>query len=598
MIHNLKSLIQIKNKLVYILSDSQKKSAIFLAVVVVGRVFFELLGVTAVYPFLQALLTPDVVMENKYIKPFIQFFHIETSRGVLVLIGIALVLIYIFKNIYMIFSYYVQYNYSTKVQKELSIKILNSYMSRPYSFFLNINSAEILRACNGDVAGVYVILSCAFDIVAEGLSVVLIGIYIFETDTFMAVSVLLLMAFVGGVIILLYKPVMKRLGRKEMAAQVVTSKAIYQTVAGVKELYVMQRKQLFLDEYTRATDDVRKITRNKEFLGASPERIIEGICVSGLIGVVVIRLLMGVDVMAFVPQLGMFAMAAFKILPSVGKVSSRITTVVYYNPMLDNVYNVIVEANEYEREQAQYQDVHGAGEDDEKDCQFLDKVSIQNIFWKYAENKDNVLYDLKLDIKKGESIALIGSSGAGKTTLADIILGLLQPQSGSVYMDGRDVYAMPMQWAQIIGYVPQSVFLMDDTVRANVAFGLKDIDDKRIWDALQDAQIKEFIEGLPYGLDTIVGERGVKFSGGQRQRIAIARALYNNPQILVLDEATSALDNETENAVMEAVEALQGKMTLIIVAHRLTTIRNCDKIYEIKDGKAIERSKEEVLAGV
>lgn len=598
MIHNLKSLIQIKDKLVYILSENQKKSAIFLALVIVVRVFFELLGVTAVYPFLQALLTPDVAMENKYLKPFIQFFHIETSRGVLVLIGIVLILIYIFKNIYMIFSYYVQYNYSAKVQKELSIKILNSYMSRPYSFFLNINSSEILRACGGDVNGVFMILSCAFDIVAEGLSIVVIGIYIFETDIFMAVSVLLLMALVGGVIILAYKPVMKRLGRKEMTAQAVKSKAIYQTVTGVKELYVMQRKQLFLDEYSRAADDVRRVTRNKDFLAASPERIIEGVCVSGLIGVVVIRLLMGVDVMNFVPQLGMFAMAAFKILPSVGKVSNRVTTVVYHNPMLDNVYNVIVGANEYEKEQAQYQDMHGGRENNEIDCQFHDNVSIQNITWKYAENKDNVLHDLQLDIKKGESIALIGSSGAGKTTLADIILGLLQPQSGSVYMDGRDVYAMPKQWAKIIGYVPQSVFLMDDTVRANVAFGLMDVDDKRIWDALQDAQIKEFVESLPYGLDTIVGERGVKFSGGQRQRIAIARALYNNPQILVLDEATSALDNETENAVMEAVEALQGKMTLIIVAHRLTTIRNCDKIYEIKDGKAIERDKEEVMVGV
>lgn len=595
MIHNLKSLIQIKNKLVYILSDSQKKAAIFLALVIVVRVFFELLGVTAVYPFLQALLTPAVVMENKYLKPFIQFFHIETSGGVLVLIGIALILIYIFKNIYMVFSYYVQYNYSTKVHKELSIKILNSYMSRPYSFFLNINSAEILRACNGDVNGVFMILSCAFDIVAEGLSIVVIGVFIFETDVFMAVSVLLLMALVGGVIILAYKPVMKRLGQKEMTAQAVKSKAIYQTVTGVKELYVMQRKQLFLDEYSRAADDVRRVTRDKDFLAASPERIIEGVCVSGLIGVVVIRLLMGVDVMNFVPQLGMFAMAAFKILPSVGKVSNRVTTVVYHNPMLDNVYNVIVEANEYEKVQAQYQDMHGSRVDDGMDCQFLDKVSIQNISWKYAENKDNVLHDLQLDIKKGESIALIGPSGAGKTTLADIILGLLQPQSGSVYMDGRDVYAMPKQWAKIIGYVPQSVFLMDDTVRANVAFGLKDVDDQKIWDALQDAQIKEFVESLPYGLDTIVGERGVKFSGGQRQRIAIARALYNNPQILVLDEATSALDNETESAVMEAVEALQGKMTLIIVAHRLTTIRNCDRIYEIADGVAVERKKEEVL---
>ena len=563
--------------------------------VIIGRVLFELVGVTAIYPFLQALLTPDIIMKNRYAEPIIQFFHIETPKGVLALIGIGLIIIYIFKNIYTIFSYYVQYDYGTKVQKELSIKMLNSYMNRPYSFFLNINSSEIIRTCNGDVAGVYTILSSIFDILAEGLSVAAIGIFIFRTDPFMALAVLLLLALVGGAIILLYKPIMKRMGQKEMAAQSAKSKAIYQTVNGVKELYVMQRKQLFLDEYRNAADEVRKVSRNKDFLAASPERIIEGTCVSGLIGVVVIRLLMGVDVMSFVPQLGMFAMAAFKILPSVGKVSNRVTTIAYYVPMLDNVYRVIVEANEYEKVQTDYEHTYGVKERDRQDCRFVDKISIQNITWKYDENNENVLENLNLDIKKGDSIAFIGSSGAGKTTLADIILGLLKPQSGNVYMDGKDIFAMPEQWAKIIGYVPQNVFLMDDTVRKNVAFGLKEIDDRLIWEALEGAQIKEFVEKLPHGLDTIVGERGVKFSGGQRQRIAIARALYNSPQILVLDEATSALDNDTENAVMEAVEALQGKMTLIIVAHRLTTIRNCDKIYEIKDGVASQKNKKEVL---
>ena len=209
----------------------------------------------------------------------------------------------------------------------------------------------------------------------------------------------------------------------------------------------------------------------------------------------------------------------------------------------------------------------------------------------------SLLTDVQLTIQKGESIAFIGASGAGKTTLSDIILGLLQPEKGTVDMDGIDVYTIPMQWAHIVGYVPQSIFLMDDTVRNNIAFGIsaETIEDKYIWEALEKAQLKDFVEKLPYGLDTIVGERGVKFSGGQRQRVAIARALYNKPEILVLDEATAALDNETETAVMESIDALQGQITMIIVAHRLTTIRNCDKIYEIKDGVAVERSKEEVF---
>lgn len=596
--NNLSALIDMKNKIVYILSNSQKRGGLLLMLVIIIRAMFELIGVTAIYPFLQAVLTPETLMESKYIEPFMFFFHIESSRGILILIGCGLILIYIFKNLYVILSYFVQYNFSTKVQKAISIKMLNSYMSRPYSFFLNVNSSEIIRACSGDVNGVCMILECVFDIVAEGLAAIAIGVFIFLADPFMAVAVSILLLVVSVAIVMVYKPVMKRMGRKEMTAQAAKSKAIYQTVGGVKELYVMQRKQLFLDEYSRAADEERRITRNKSFLGASPERIIEGVCVSGLIGAVVIRLLLGVDIMNFVPQLGMFAMAAFKVLPSVGKISNRVTTIVYYVPMLDNVYEVIIKANEFEKEQERYQKTYGRIGENQKECEFTDNILIQNVTWKYDENKENVLEELELEICKGESVALIGASGAGKTTLADIILGLLAPQSGYVHMDGKDVYAMPEQWARIIGYVPQNVFLIDDTVRNNVAFGLQDVDDQLIWGALEGAQLKDFIETLPYGLDTIVGERGVKLSGGQRQRIAIARALYNNPRILVLDEATSALDNDTENAVMEAVEALQGKMTLIIVAHRLTTIRNCDKIYEIKKGKAILRDKAEVFAEI
>ena len=215
--------------------------------------------------------------------------------------------------------------------------------------------------------------------------------------------------------------------------------------------------------------------------------------------------------------------------------------------------------------------------------------------WQYEGQTRPVLDGVSFEIHKGQSVALIGTSGSGKTTLSDVILGLLTPAKGSVYMDGIDIYTMPKAWAGIVGYVPQSVFLIDDTIRNNVAFGLRDIDDADIWKALEQAQLKAFVETLPAGLDTIVGDRGIKFSGGQRQRVAIARALFNKPEILILDEATAALDNETEKAVMESIDALQGQITMVIVAHRLTTIRNCDSIYEIKDGKAVKRSKSEVF---
>ena len=231
---------------------------------------------------------------------------------------------------------------------------------------------------------------------------------------------------------------------------------------------------------------------------------------------------------------------------------------------------------------------------------FEKELRVDNITWKYPAGQENVLEGLSLKLEKGKSLALIGPSGAGKTTLADVILGLLKPQKGNIYSDDEDIYENLPGWAKIIGYVPQAVYLTDDTIRANVAFGIREneIDEEKVWHALEEAQLADFVRHLEQGLDTMVGEQGVRLSGGQRQRIAIARALYEDPEILVLDEATSALDTETETAVMEAIDSLHGSKTMIIVAHRLTTIRNCDEIYEVRDGIAVKRDKAEVLSEI
>lgn len=534
-------------------------------------------------------------MESKYLQPVIDFLRIETATGVLILVGVGLILVYVLKNVFMIYANYISYDYSTRVRKELTIKMLHSYMSRPYTFFLNVNMAEILRGCNEDIEGVYTMLSHSFTILAELLAALLIACYIIYTEPLTAVAAVMLILAVMMGIVLFFKPLMKRLGRTYMEAQAAKNKAIYQTVSGVKELYAMQRQDLFIKEYDAAADMVRKTQRNYEFVNNSPDRIVEGICLSGLIGIVLIRLLMGVDMVTFVPKLGSFAMAAFKLLPSIGKISNRVTGIVYHKPRLDNVYNNILEAEKYEKECEEESRRRNRGQEIDKAIEFQEVVSVENIVWQYEGQTKPVLTDVSLCIHKGESVALIGASGSGKTTLSDILLGLLAPEKGSIYMDGIDIYTIPKIWARIVGYVPQSVFLIDDTIRNNVAFGLRDVDDSDIWKALEQAQLKAFVETLPAGLDTIVGDRGIKFSGGQRQRVAIARALFNKPEILILDEATAALDNETEKAVMESIDALQGQITMVIVAHRLTTIHNCDSIYEVKEGKAIRRDKSEVF---
>lgn len=596
--HNIQALYRIIKQISYVLDSKQKKASIAIFLCMILNSGLELLGVSAIYPFLQMMLTPIEIGEKWYVKWIYYFAPTASERTVLFVLGIGIIFIYLLKNAFMIVSAYVQTSFAAKFQRQLSIKMLAAYLKHPYQFFLNTNSSEILRGIGADVAGVYQILLNFFTLLAETLTVIVLGIFLITTDVLMTIGAMTLAFLCLMAIIFGFKNRMKKAGKNAREATGLKNKYGYQAVNGIKEIIVLDRKEDFIDQYREAALLEQKAVVTNGVIIACPDRILEGVCIGGVIGIVCIRIASGVDLASFIPVLGTFAMAAFKILPSISKISTRINAIIYYQMSLQEAYKNLKEANKYELEMQEYalNETNSGAET----IQFVNELKINNITWKYLNAKENVLENTELVIKKGESVAFIGSSGAGKTTLADIIMGLLKPQEGTVEMDGVDIFSILHQWARIIGYVPQSVFLIDDTVRSNVAFGLKkkEIQDEKVWDALQQAQLKDFVENLPYGLDTIVGERGVKFSGGQRQRIAIARALYENPDILVLDEATSALDNETETAVMEAIDALQGNKTLIIVAHRLTTIRNCDRIYEIADGVAIERSKEEILAGI
>jgi len=599
---NIQQIFEIIRKINYILNKRQKRMGLVVLFMIIINACLELIGVTAILPFIQAITAPDLLSQNKLIKVFIALFELKDLNEILVLLGVMLIILYLLKNLFMIFSHYIQADYAAKVEKELSLKMLYSYLSRPYTFFLDVNSAEILRGCGDDINSVYEMISAFLDILTECFSVFMIGLFIICTDPFIAFGVLSLMALVFIGMALLFKPKIKRAGKDYFWASTKRNKAIYQSIMGIKDIFVMQRRQLFINEYEKASEMARKARCISTTLNNSPNRIVEGICVGGIIGIICIRLVLNdANVNEFIPKLGVFAMAAFKIFPSIGKLVSRTNGIIYYMPGLENVYDNMLEAELYDAQQRKYKEkkVTSKSTQNQK-VNFINQLVIKNVLWQYHKAKNPVLVNVNMSFRKGESVALIGTSGAGKTTLADIILGLLRPQVGAVEMDGTDIYTIPETWAHIVGYVPQSVFLIDDTVRNNISFGLptEQVSDKEIWDALERAQLASFIRTLPDKLDTIVGERGVKISGGQRQRIAIARALYNKPEILVLDEATAALDNETEAAVMESIDALQGQITLIIVAHRLSTIQNCDKIYEIRDGIAVERVKEEVLGNI
>lgn len=585
----------------YILSRKQKIQFVGLLFLGVGCAIMQTFGVSAILPFVQAILTPEQIMNNSYIKPILTHFGITDENLVIVIIGIGIIIVYLVKNIFLIVANYIQTRFRCHFHEDISIRLLCSYLKRPYSYFITTTSSAILQAIQNDSNSVYDIMNTLYQLVAEGFTIILLGILLAYSDLFMAVGVIIVCAFCFVLVTVGFKKKLSEQGIISRKASEEQYKYLYQPIMGNKDIKVMQRSDYFVKYFKNATQKVTKTTITCSIITSLPEKIIETVCVGGIIGIVCVRLQMGVDATTFVPQLSVFAVAAFRILPSISKCAGYLQTLVFYRPSMDAAYDDMVNFNEYEENAKEYYALEQKRLENKvilsDTLEFKEKLEIEHIDWKYDSSKELVISGLSLTINKGEAVAFIGSSGAGKTTLADIILGLLKPSNGSIYMDGIDIFAIPIAWSKIIGYVPQSVFLIDDTIRANVTFGLApdEISEEAVWDALEKAQVKDYIEKLPEGLDTMVGERGIRFSGGQKQRIAIARALYHDPDILVLDEATSALDGKTENALMEAIDHLHGMKTLIIIAHRLSTIRNCDKIYEIKNGKAVLKSKEEVF---
>ena len=596
MLKDFGTLIRMWNQLRYIMTEKQKRQSAAIFILIIGGALFETLGVSAILPFIQSIMEPEELVNKWYIAVIVRTLNLKDTYSIVYLCGVFISLVYVIKNVYLFASSRIQSKFRWRFQKNLSTKMLASYMKRPYVYFLDINSAEILRTLSVDVFGVLEILQNGFRFFSECFTVVLIGIFTIFVDAVMALQILLIAGLCFFGITFFFKNRLSKIGAKQRDANVERTKCAYQAVNGYKEVQVMQRADCFVEAYEEAYEKQRILEVSFETIGALPERLIETVCIIGLILVVCLRLASGVAVEEFVPKLSVFAVAAFRILPSVSRMTGYLNNVVYYRPMAEAISDELHAADEYQQIIDRQINKQIEGRSDEE-YTFNDRVEVRNIRWKYPRADKYVLQDVSITVKKGDSVALIGASGAGKTTLADVILGLLHPEEGAISVDGIGIETIPRKWSRLIGYVPQVVFLVDDTIRNNIAFGLhqEEISDEMVWNALEQAQLKKFVQGLPNGLDTIVGERGVKFSGGQRQRIAIARALYYNPDILVLDEATSALDNETENAVMESIEALQGHKTLIIVAHRLTTIRKCNKIYEIADGHAILREKEEVL---
>lgn len=582
---------QVLSKLNYVMESRYRKLAVGVFCLMFIGAVLETLGISAILPFVQAMMDPQTLMDKAYIQSLMRLFGISTVEGVTILVGVIIIIIYLVKNIFLLISVYCQVRFRTGICKYLKHQMMEAYMNRPYSFFVNMNSGNILRGISGDVPGVQLFIENLFKFLSEILVVVLIGLYIFHEDPTITLGVVLIALLIFITVVFGLKRKISYMGKTDREAFGGISRITLEMTNGIKDIMIKKKQFFFLNIFDDRIEKNRQTQSSYQFLVAVPDRVIEAFCICGIIAVVLIRIMLGVDAATFVPKLAVFAVAAFRLLPSMTRIIASANAMLFHKVSLDAVYENMKASREY------MQNIQNDKKNEEQQESFVfqDAITINGISWRYEGTEKDVLCHLSMMIHKGEAIGIIGESGSGKSTLADILLGLYRPQEGTIEIDGRNIYDIPDAWSRMIGYVPQGVFLRDNTIRENVAFGEEKIDDEKVWEALENASLKQFVESLPDKLDTIVGENGIKFSGGQKQRIAIARALYGRPDILILDEATSALDNETEMAVMEAIESLQGRITMVIIAHRLTTIRKCDRIYEIKGKQACEVKKETIL---
>lgn len=594
-----KELKTIYKRYIYILTTAQKRWGVVLFVFTIIGAICETLGVSVILPLVQVMIAPEQLLKYNIVLKVMKQFNIQTPKSLIWLIGGGVILAYVIKNMYLFFLSYVRIKFACKVQRELSVEMLENYMRRGYLFFSETTTGELLRGMLGSISNVYEGLYQVFRLLAEALTVFCIVIYVMVSDWMMALCVVVLALLCLVLVATGFKRWTQRSGEIVFEYDGKINKTLLQAFQGIKEVLVMRRQQYFVKTYQDEYIHKQKGMIGKTVAMESPAYIIEGMCVAGLIVMVCIKAITTEDTTVLVPQLAAFAVAAFRILPSLGRISSCYNTFVSYIPGINETYQNFQAARECDNSQKIDLDDKadrniGQTVGEKRDWR---QLNINNVSWTYPGTDKTILDDISLHIKKGLSIAFVGPSGAGKTTFADMILGLYKPQTGDILLDSEDITKLDREWGNIISFVPQNVYLLNDSIRNNVAFGIpeKEIEDAKVDRALEQAQLKDFVSTLSEGIRTEIGESGMRLSGGQRQRIAIARALYNDPDILVLDEATSALDTETETAVMEAIDSLHGHKTLIIIAHRLTTIRNCDEIYRIEGGKATRCSYRELI---
>jgi ABC-type multidrug transport system fused ATPase/permease subunit len=562
------------HKLLWDVLKAHERRSLFgvFALILIGTLL-ETISVGMMIPVLSVIASED----QKISLPFLTI-NPSMDKSQLIQLAVGLMLaVYVIKNIFLAVSTWIQRGFLTRVSSRVAARMLEVYIRQPYAFHLRKNSSTLIRntqdASMVVAAGIEPMLTILTEsLIAAALFLVLVIVE--PVGTVCVVGLLLVATFVFQ---RFFDQRLQRWGTRRQIQKGSIIQTIQQGLGAVKDVQVLGREEWFVNEHRERQTLDANLLRRINTVQALPRLWLEVMAMAGLAGLVAIMLATGKDIDAIIPTVGLFAATSFKVLPSINKVVNSKQTLKVSRSTIETIHqdlDLSISFNPIT---------------DNSSFQF-ESVVVDSLSYKYEQSENLVLEDVNVKINSGEAVGFVGQSGSGKSTLIDIMLGLLEPQSGSVLINGQTIENVKQSWQMQIGYIPQTIFLMDDSLRRNIAIGIADneIDEVAIVEALKSAQLEDFVASLPEGLDTVVGERGVRLSGGQRQRIGIARSLYHRPSVLVLDEATSSLDTETEHGVMQAVQALQGDKTVIIVAHRLSTVEYCDRLYRLDAGRIVD----------
>jgi ATP-binding cassette subfamily C protein len=545
----------------------------------------EVAGIGMIPGFVTIVTDPETVMKYEPIENILKAIGVTNSRELLIWGSLALVGIFLIKNIYLVAYHYIEKKFLYNRMYHISHRLMKSYMQAPYTFHLKRNVAELLRNINEECRLLIDrVLMPFFVVLKEGGIGLAIVIFLVFMEPFITLIVFVMLGTAIGFFLFFTQERIKKYGEEEQYYRGEMIRMVNQGLGGIKDARILNREMFFVEKFREKVRRATQLRTYIRFISQIPKPAIETFAVTGIMIIAFVMVLQERPLKSIIPILSLFAMATVRLMPAIQKIAKSYTTLSYNIVSVNPVYDDLNELSEY-------QSNFIADRKKENKFEFSDSLNFDNVYYQYPNSEEYALDGVSFEISKGEAIGFVGASGAGKSTLVDVMLGLLKSTKGTISIDGKNIYKNLSAWQQNIGYIPQSIYISDESLRNNIAFGIPEdeIEDENVRKAIRLAKLEEHVQQLPNGLDTVIGERGKLLSGGQQQRVGIARALYHDPQFLVMDEATSSLDNVTEKYIMSSIERLKGDRTIIIIAHRLTTVKKCDTLYFMENGKIIQQ---------